>query len=65
MVGHVVTPNDAAEMLRLVCGVAVSEADVQSVQVSDHAWNGGVLVVPERCIVGHAVILGFCPMPLL
>ena len=41
MVGHVATPNDAAEMLRLVCGVAVSEADVQSVQVSGpygHAW---------------------------
>ena len=32
IVGHVATPSDAAEMLRLVCGVTVSSNDVVSVQ---------------------------------
>ena len=34
LVGHVATPNDAAEMLRTVCGVSVSQLDVEATQVS-------------------------------
>ena len=33
LVGHVSTPNDAAQILREVCGVSVSAADIDATQV--------------------------------